>query len=112
GFGGRLEAEIGVAHGCMLLDIDHVVTRAEGATVFEIDGRPAWDVMRDYLDEDVTSLSAASVPFLCVGLPVDEQREQWVMRVPLGLDPATGTLFFPGNIPQGAVVSMARRDPQ
>ena len=36
---------------------------------------------------------------------------EYVMRTPFGLDKATGALFFPGALPQGAQIQLMRRDP-
>jgi hypothetical protein len=112
---GDYDHQFVVTHGCDPLGIEHTITRAEGGKVAEIDGRPAWDVLADYLDGPTgPGLSAASVPYLCVAerLPegaVDEYAEH-IIRVPLGRDDATGALFFPGELVQGERVVMARRN--
>lgn len=105
---GAFTHEILVSHGCDLLGVEHVVTRAEGGTVHEIDGRPAWSVLREYLDEPGEELDAANVPYLCVAQPLGSG--DFVVRVPLGLDRASGALFFPGELRTGDRVIMARRD--
>ncbi len=104
---GAVDAEIVVTHGCSSLGISHVVTRAEGGTVHELDGRPAWEVLKEYLDGDPKGLDADSVPYLCLATSVGSES---VVRVPLGLDEATGALFFPGELQQGERVYVAHRD--
>lgn len=105
---GGLAAEVAVAHGCDLLGVEHEITRADGAIVHEIDGRPAWAVLREYLDDPEAGFDATSVPYLCVAqiLPSGGQ----VIRVPLRLERETGALFFPGELRPGDRVIMARRD--
>jgi hypothetical protein len=76
--------------------------------VYELDGRPAWEVMREYLDEPRDTFSTA-VPYLALAQRLPDLGTE-VIRVPLGLDAETGALFFPGELPQGATLVMARRD--
>ena len=113
---GDFETEIEVSHGCEVVGTERTVTRAEGGCVFEIDGRPAWSVIKEYLDDDAEDLDALAVSYACVAerLAPEAQGEYgpYVIRVPLRLDKSTGALFFPGELRQGAKIYMARRDPE
>lgn len=113
--GGDIEAEVVVSHGCEPLGLERTVTRSDGTRVFEIDHQPAWTVFKEYLDGNPEDLVAADVVHLCIGeqLPgLDgENRSTQVIRTPLGLDKANGSLFFPGGLAQGATIQMTRRDP-
>ena len=114
--GGDIDAEVVVSHGCEPLGLERTVTRSDGARVFEIDNQPAWTVFKEYLDGDPQDLAAADVVHLCIGeqlpsLPHDGTAYQ-VIRTPLSLDKATGSLFFPGGLAQGATIQMTRRDPE
>lgn len=110
--GGAIEIECGVTHGCELVGIEHVVTRAEGGFVAELDGRPAWELMREYLDDPSMEFSAPSIAYLCVAQKLpdhgDAKYGQHVIRVPLGKNDEGG-LFFPGELPVGERITMARR---
>lgn len=44
------------------------MTRASGGTVFELDGRPAWEVLREYLDEPGDTFSSQDVPYLALAM--------------------------------------------
>ncbi|MCA9613990.1 MAG: FIST C-terminal domain-containing protein, partial [Myxococcales bacterium] len=105
---GDLRLELSISHGCRTLALEHTITRAQGGTVFEIDGRPAWHVMREYLDDPNTDFSEA-VPYLGLAQRLPGTTTE-VIRVPLGVDVASGTLFFPGELPEGATLLMARRE--
>jgi hypothetical protein len=106
---GDLRFETEVSHGCRPLGLEHVVTRASGGTVFELDGRPAWEVLREYVDEPRETFSSYDVPYLALAQHLTDVDAD-VIRVPLGCDSATGALFFPGELPEGETVVMARRD--
>lgn len=113
GLGGAFGVEIEVTHGCELLGIDHQVTKADKGLVYELDGKPAWSVLQQYLDDDAQDLSSQSVPFLCLARPLREgvrDVDSFVIRVPLRLDKETDAVFFSGGLVQGDTVMMARRD--
>jgi hypothetical protein len=112
--GGDVEADVKVSHGCTPIGIEHVITRASGGNVDEIDDRPAWSVVREYLDGD--DFNALAVTYCCFAerLPARQGGDaygQYIVRVPLRLDRTSGALFFPGDIREGTTVVMARRDP-
>lgn len=106
--GGAFELDLEVTHGCTLLGLVHRVTDAEGGLVRALDDQPAWHVMREYVSDPEQGLSAADQPYLCVAQPIENGEH--LIRVPLGLDDATGALFFPGGLARGDEVTMARRD--
>jgi hypothetical protein len=112
---GDVVAETAVSHGCEPIGLERTVTRAAGGHVYEIDGRRAWDVFREYLDEDTHDLTSADVVHLCVGqrLPGDGDPRfgKYAIRTPLGLDKESGALFFPGGLVEGTRIQLTRRDP-
>ena len=111
---GRLE--FAVSHGCMPIGLERTVTRAEGGWVQEIDGRPAWDVFKEYLEGDPPDLQAEGVIHLCIGKPLDDTARldydaPHVIHTPLHLDKETGALFFPGGgLSSGERIRLTRRD--
>jgi hypothetical protein len=113
--GGDVVVETAVSHGCEPIGSVRTVTKSDGGTVYEIDGRSAWSVFKEYLDGDPVDLSAADSVHLSFGerLPShkDDAYGQYIMRTPFGLDRESGALFFPGSLAQGARIQMTRRDP-
>ncbi|MGZ3443831.1 MAG: FIST signal transduction protein, partial [Polyangia bacterium] len=113
---GDFETEIEVSHGCDVVGTELTVTRAEGGQVFEIDGRPAWSVIQEYLEDDSEDLDGLAVSYSCLAERLSSEGSEgygpFVIRVPLQLDKATGALNFPGELRTGAKVFMARRDPE
>jgi hypothetical protein len=113
--GGDVDIETTVSHGCEPIGSVRTVTKSDGGTVYEIDGRSAWSVFKEYLDPESVDLSAADSVHLAFGeqLPqtAAEGYGRWVMRTPFRLDKESGALFFPGSLAQGAKIQMTRRDP-
>jgi hypothetical protein len=113
--GGDVVVETTVSHGCEPIGSVRTVTRSDGGTVYEIDGRTAWSVFKEYLDGDPPDLSAADSVHLSFGekLPARTGGDygEYVMRTPFSLDKESGALFFPGSLAQGSKIQMTRRDP-
>lgn len=113
---GRGHLEFAVSHGCMPIGLERTVTRADGGWVREIDGQPAWEVFKEYLEGDPPDLQAEGVIHLCIGKPLDEQASRAydapnVIHTPLHLDKSTGALFFPGGgLSTGERIRLTRRD--
>ena len=69
--GGRPPIGVGIAHGCVPRGAPSIVTRSEGSTVLQLDGRPAQDVYFEKLGLD--------------GVDVDDdefERSRWCIRSP------------------------------
>lgn len=103
---------VGVAHGLRPCTPRMTVTRAEGNTVWELDGKPARQVYRDYaagrgIDIDQVNLSQFLVENeLGVLLFEDVVR----VRAPLRAVDGEG-LFFAGEVPEGSAVCIVRGEP-
>jgi hypothetical protein len=113
--GGDVSMETALSHGSMPIGVARTVTRSDGGTVYEIDGRPAWEVLREYLDGNRSDLSIADSLHLAFAEKVrpggDGRPDEYIMHTPWGLDAATGALFFPGGLREGVRIQIARRDP-
>lgn len=113
--GGDVVVDTTVSHGCEPIGLVRTVTRSDGGTVYEIDGRSAWSVFKEYLEGDPVDLSAADSVHLSFGEQLPGRTGggygQLVMRTPFGLDRESGALFFPGSLPEGSKIQLMRRDP-
>lgn len=113
---GNADVEISVSHGCAPIGLRRSVTDSEEGWVRTIDGRPAWDVFKEYLDGDPQDLNAEGIVHLCIGEPLDAEKaegyDRYVIRTPLSHDKESGALFFPGGgLSEGTAIQMTRRDP-
>lgn len=113
---GTAELRVAVSHGCAPIGLPSTITRASDGWIMEIDGRPAWEVMRDYLGAEAEDLNAEGMTHLSLGRPLVPDLagddDAFVVRIPTALDPTTGALFFPGGgLVEGERVRIMRRDP-
>lgn len=115
--GGDVVVETSVSHGCSPIGLEREVTRAVDNVVLEIDGEPAWEIFKEYFDDEPEDLRPEDVVHMCLGESLTEEEAAeydagYIIRTPLGLDEETGGLIFPAEIPTGTRVQMTRRDPE
>lgn len=112
---GPAKFAVATSHGCTPLGLERTITKAEGGWVYEIDGKSAWSVFREYLDGDPQDLNAEGIVHICVGekipVPKESSYPPYIIRTPLKLDKEKGALFFPGGgFTSGTRVRLTRRD--
>jgi len=106
---GQFDVDVEVAHGCIPVGLDHEVTRSDGYNVYEIDERPAWELVREYVELDEEAPFDGGVTALISVAQLLPEDSGTIIRSPVRLDRETGALFFPGGLPQGARVHLTRR---
>jgi hypothetical protein len=78
------------------------VSKATKNVLHELDGERALDVYKRYLGPKAEELPGAALLFpLCI---LNLETGQHLVRTILGIDEATGSMTFAGNIPEGAQV--------
>ncbi len=83
------------------------VTRSENNVLFELDGRPALDLYKEYLGERAEGLPATGLLFP-LALLSESKGGQIVVRTILGVDEETKSLTFAGDVPTGARVQLMK----
>lgn len=83
-----------------------LVTRSKGNVLYELDGKPALELYKQYLGDRAEGLPATGLLFpLALSRPDasgGESEERRVVRTILAVDEATQSLTFAGDIPTGA----------
>lgn len=115
----RAPLGVGVCHGHEPISDALTVTRADGATVREIDGRPAWDVW-----VEKTRAAAARIGLDPTKIPDDEvisfllryeaglaSGGEYKIRAPLSRG-ADGSLSFACAIPEGSRIRVTESVPE
>jgi methyl-accepting chemotaxis protein len=103
---------IGVDHGLRPTTDKLRVTRAEKNVVYELDGRPAFDVYREHAKKRGVSLEPESAGSFLIGneLGIYFFEQLHRARAPLSVG-AAGELVCAGEIPQGASVCILDGEP-
>ena len=81
---------------------ERTITKSEGNKLYELDGKSALDLYKQYLGEHAKGLPATGLLFpLSLRFGAGETP---VVRTILGVDEKEQSMTFAGNMPQGAVV--------
>ncbi len=90
--------------GWVGIGADKIVTHSEGNVVFTIDGQPALDVYKDYLNVKESDLPEIGVEY---PLLVKKPGLPDVLRAVVNVDTVKKSLIFAGTVPNGAVVTFS-----
>ncbi len=93
---------VGVRHGYQPLGPLLVVTRAQGNTLYELDGRSAFEVYADHFPHHPGLALETFARFALdhpLGLPLSEENGEYIIRDPYAVGP-DGSLLCAGMIPE------------
>jgi hypothetical protein len=103
-----------VNHGCIPVGVEYKVTRSEANVIYEIDGRPAMEVVKDYLTEAEIEDWGRVVLTFPFGFKVPgymQDYDEYIIRGMLGgKDDTTGSVTIPTEAPEGTSIWLTRRD--
>jgi hypothetical protein len=103
-----------VNHSCVPIGVEFRVTHSEGNVIYEIDGRPVLEVLRDYLTEEEIEDWARSILMFPFGFQVPgemQDYDEYVIRAMVGgRDDATGSVTIPTEVSAGTSIWVTRRD--
>ena len=106
---GPIAVGIGARHGWRPLGKPRRVTRGLANIVQELDGHTAVNLYETYFGRAADSLKAGSLVDVSIvyplGMPIPGE-EEYLLRNVLKVDPATGSLIYAGEIPEGSEVRL------
>jgi hypothetical protein len=106
--GDHIELGFGTGSGWEVLGPERLVTQSYGNVLYELDGKPALPLYRQYLGEHADLLPQSAVAF---PLAVRDLDDRCVIRTVWAVNPATDSLRLAGEVPQGAVAQLMRAAP-
>lgn len=111
---GQADIAWGVNHGCVPLGTKRTITRSSGNTIYEIDGMPALDVLREYSDEDFNDHWNKASLNLCLGFQapahIKEAYGDHIIRYMMKRDSREGSVTIQSDVREGADLWLVRRD--
>jgi hypothetical protein len=104
----------GISHGCVPVGTRRTITRSKGNIIYEIDGLPALEALKEYTEEDwKTQWNKLSLN-LCLGFktpePIREEYGEFVVRYMVGKDDRKGCVTIQSDVQAGTEFWMVRRD--
>ncbi len=106
---GLYGADLRVGHGSKggwdIFGPERVVSRSEGNVLYELDGRPALALYKEYLGNRAAGLPTTALLF---PLAIFRESGERVVRTVLAVDESTQSMRFAGDVPQGAISQLMR----
>jgi hypothetical protein len=112
---GNAQAGWAISHGLVPIGSARTVTRSQGNVIYEIDGKPAIEVLKEYLPEGALADDrdwqryAVSLA-LTTKAPNYMKDEEYVVRGMPGVRMADGSIIVQTEVPEGTSVWFSSRD--
>ncbi|MCZ2356268.1 MAG: FIST C-terminal domain-containing protein [Bacteroidia bacterium] len=100
-YGQDIKIGYGTMGGWETFGPERVVTKSEANVLYELDGKPALALYKEYLGEKASELPASALLFP-LSLRAGQNNEERITRTVLSVDEATQSMTFAGDIPQGS----------
>lgn len=99
-YGDHIRIGHGSQGGWDVFGPERIVTRSEANVLFELDGKPALPLYKEYLGERAAGLPGTALLFP-LSVWSEGSADSKLVRTILGVDEATESIVFAGDIPQG-----------
>jgi hypothetical protein len=112
---GEAQAGWALSHGLMPIGSERIVTRSQGNVIYEIDGQPATEVLKEYLPEhaladDRNWMDYAISLALCFRAPSYMKDEEYVVRGVPAVKMADGSIIVQTEVQEGTSIWFSSRD--
>jgi hypothetical protein len=112
---GKAQAGWAISHGCIPIGGERKVTRSQGNVIYEIDGKPATEVLKEYLPEHALAddrdwMRYAISLALCFRAPSYMKDEEYVVQGVPAMKMADGSISVQTEVSEGTSVWFSSRD--
>ena len=106
-YGEKLRIGYGSMGGWDIFGPVRRITRAEANVLFELDGKPALELYKEYLGDRADGLPATAMLFP-LSLHLTDPDKRSVVRTVLGVDEDKQSMIFAGDMPEGTLAQMMK----
>jgi hypothetical protein len=100
---------VGVKHGWMPIGLSRKVTKSQGAVLYELDGKPAIEIYREYFGAELAKeMESEKLARLAITYPLGmkvEGHDEMLIRDAISVD-TDGSLTCAAEIPEGADIQL------
>jgi hypothetical protein len=113
---GKAQAGWAISHGCIPIGGERKVTRSQGHVIYEIDGKPAVEVLKEYLPDthaltdDRDSMRYAITLALSFRAPSYIKDEEYVVRGIPSVNLSEGSIIVQTDVQEGTSLWFSSRD--
>jgi hypothetical protein len=113
---GDFKYDFGVSHGSRPVGIELEVTKAEGNRLYELDHKPAFEVIQEYVGIETKDLVSTTMVGVCLGVETPPEvrgdYEEVVLKLPLALIEKDKSLIMAAEWPVGTKIHLCQREPE
>lgn len=106
-YGDHLRVGHGSKGGWDVFGPERRITRSSANVLYELDGRPALELYKEYLGERAAGLPATALLFP-LAVRAHSKDEKVLVRTVLSVDEAAQSMTFAGDLPQGYLAQLMR----
>lgn len=106
-YGNSVKIGHGSKGGWDIFGPERKITKSKSNQLFELDGKPALQLYKEYLGERAAELPASALLFP-LALRANVYDEKQIVRTILSVDEASQSMTFAGDVPEGAFVQLMR----
>jgi hypothetical protein len=106
-YGEKLRIGFGSMGGWDIFGPLRRITRSNANVLFELDGKPALELYKEYLGERAKGLPATALLFPLT-LHLSDPDNRSVVRTVLGVDEKEQSMIFAGDMPEGSLAQMMK----
>jgi hypothetical protein len=112
---GKAQAGWAISHGCIPIGSERKVTRSQGNVIYEIDDKPAVEVLKEYLAEGALTDDRDWIRYaislaLCFRAPSYIKDEEYVVRGVPAVRMADGSIAVQTEVSEGTSIWFSSRD--
>ena len=106
-YGDRVRIGHGTKGGWDIFGPERQVTRSSGNVLYELDGKPALQLYKEYLGDRAEGLPASAMLFP-LALRAESGDTKQIVRTVLGVNEAHNSMVFAGDIPEGYLAQLMK----
>lgn len=106
-YGKSLRLGYGSMGGWDIFGPERRITRSEANILYELDGKPALELYKEYLGDRAAGLPATALLFP-LSLNLTDPEERSVVRTILAVDEKQQSMVFAGDMPEGTLTQMMK----
>jgi hypothetical protein len=96
-------------HGCVPIGTSYTITRGQGNLIYELDHKPVFDILRQYLSDAEIERWDSTIVTFCFGLK-SPGHEEFTIRYLPRKDEAQGAVMLQTEVVEGSSIWVMRRD--
>lgn len=106
-YGDSLHISYGSVGGWNPFGPERKITRSKDNVLYELEGKPALDLYKEYLGEDAARLPGSALLFPLSIRPTPESEHD-IVRTIVGVDEDEKSMVFAGDVPEGYIAQLMR----